>query len=165
MSEEEDEAYDEYDASKAEAELDDETRMEKMRDDQEDQAASQYGFPTGKEKQTVFSFFKKIISLRDSSKVANVTKYELGAPSLTIRAWQDLALYCAVENLDIVANYCMAQNEIILATSLSKDGFLDTLAVSQKREIARGPKPGGGQPTTEEQQPKKKWSWGKQKAV
>lgn len=159
MADEEDE-YEEYDMAKTEQELDDETRMEKMRDDQEEQMDSQYGFPRGKEKQTVFSFFKKIISLKDSSKVANVTKYELGAPSITVRTWQDLASYCVIEGLDIVAGYCMDQSEIILATSLSKDGFLDTLAVSQRREIARGPRPGSQQVMEE---PKRKWNWGQPK--
>lgn len=164
MTEEED-AYEEYDAAKAEQELDDENRMEKMRDDQEEQMeAQQYGYPRGKTKESIFSFFKKIISLADSSKVANVTKYELGAPSLSVRAWQELASYCAIENLDIVSLYCMKQSEIVLATSLSKDGFLDTLAVSQRREIARGPRP-VNQTMEEAQQPKKKWSWGKQKVV
>jgi hypothetical protein len=153
MAEEEGESEEDeqvqYDMMKAEQELEDEARMEKMRNDQEDQAEDQaaYGYPSVKEKPNVFSFLGKVIERKDTTKTANLMKHELGFPKINVRGWQDMAQYARYEGLDEVGKYCMAQGEIILATSLSRDGFLATLAVSQRKEITRGrPMMGDGTP-------------------
>ena len=91
-------------------------------------------YPTPKDKADVISYFKKVIAMNDNSKTANLDIIELGIAKLPVRTVQDLSLYAEKMDMKGFSNYFKAEGQITLATSLSKDGFLDVLAVTQKRE-------------------------------
>ncbi len=88
-------------------------------------------YPTQEEKPGVFAFFNKILKTDNTSKVGNLGMEELGS----IRIYQSASLYAEEMELDLVSDYLKREAEIVLGTSLSKDGFLITQAVTQKREI------------------------------
>lgn len=91
--------------------------------------------PKQEEKSGIFSFFKEIISKKDSTKVANLDpEIEL----FPVRTYLDTAQYCDIMGLDKVAEYLRGSAEIILATSLSKKGFLIKHAITTKKEFKAG---------------------------
>jgi len=94
-----------------------------------------YGYPQEEEKQNIFTFFKKVIAQKDNSKTANLDIDELGIVRIPVRTCQDLALFCHSVGSTGLSKYFMNKGQILLGTSLSKDGFLDKLAVTQKREV------------------------------
>ena len=96
-----------------------------------------YGYPQEEEKQNIFSFFKRVISMKDNSKTANLDKDELGIVRIPVRTCQEIELFCDKVGSKGLASYFEDRAQIILSTSLSKEGFLDNLAVTQKREIDR----------------------------
>lgn len=88
-------------------------------------------YPKSFDRDSVFKFFRHIIDMNDSSKIGNLENNELGVSKLTVRGYQDLAVYADAEGLDIVKDYCMRKGEIVLSTSLSRKGFLAQLFVTQ----------------------------------
>ncbi len=88
-------------------------------------------------KQTLHSFFTKVILNDDTTRIGNLTPEELGNPSIEIRTMKELELF----SNDICddkewANYFKKLSEIQTRTSLSKDGFLLRLSVTSKKELA-----------------------------
>lgn len=109
--------------------------LQKYLDAAEAQAAGDPGLPTGPERDSIFKFFRELLVRDDTSKVGNVDKYELGYLPLPVRAYQSIAHYCDMRGLNLWSSWAMGKGEIILATSLSKKGFLPQLFVTQiKRE-------------------------------
>lgn len=107
--------------------------------------------PAQKHKETIFSVFWKIIGLKDSTKVGNIDKFEIGRLDLSVRNCEYISLVGDVLNNDAVKNFYRSKGEIILATSLSKRGFfLDTM-ITQKRISLRG---SSQNPTAQSEQPK-----------
>lgn len=92
---------------------------------------NEYGYPEAPVKDSVFRFFRQLLGLTDSSKVANLSKDELGRLRLSVRAYQDVAAYAGAEGLVEVSKYLMKKGEIILSTSLGYKGFLPQLFVTQ----------------------------------
>jgi len=90
-----------------------------------------YGYPKPASKESVYKFFRHILDKEDSSKIGNLSSTELGQPLVSVRGLQNVALYADIEGWDKVSNYLKAEAEIILATSLSKKGFLPQLFVTQ----------------------------------
>ncbi len=101
-----------------------------------------YGYPEAPKKDSIFKFFRDILNLKDSSKAANLSTAEIGNLALSVRKYQDIALYADSEGLDKVANYLLAKSQIVLATSLSKKGFLAQLFVTQIKKEQKLSKPG-----------------------
>lgn len=94
-----------------------------------------YGYPKPPKKEDVFTFFKHILGLKKSDKVANYTNVELGTLRLPARAYLDIASYAKSEKLDTVAEYLENKAEIIAGTSMGRKGFFTQMAVTQiKRE-------------------------------
>lgn len=91
----------------------------------------EYGFPEAPKKESVYRFFKYLLALGDSSKTGNLSVPELGQLKLHVRGYRDIAAYARSEGLSDVANYLDNKGEILLATSLSKKGFLPQLFVTQ----------------------------------
>ena len=87
--------------------------------------------PQKEEKLGVFSFFNKVLRGKDTSKSSYVDKDEL----FSVRTYQSAALYADEMNLKLVGGFLKKEAEIILATSLGKDGFLIKQIVTQKKEI------------------------------
>jgi len=83
------------------------------------------------------TFFTDIIKAKSTTKTGNLDKDELGIPRLTQRGIKELELFCRDTFMDNGwANYFKDLAEIQTSTSLSKDGILIKLAVTQKKELA-----------------------------
>lgn len=109
---------------------------------------SSYGSPSASQKDSLFRFFRTILSTKDTTRIGNVTGTEIGISDLSVRGWKRIALYARKEGLDDVASYLDGQAEIMTATSMSKDGFWSKNFVTQiKKE----------QKVKESTQERKKW--------
>jgi len=101
----------------------------------------QLGYPREEEKQNIFNYFKKVVAMKDNTKTANLTNDEIGMVKLPVRTNQEIALYCDamgmgnLKKMQGFAGYFMKEAQIMLGTSLSREGFLNKLAVTQKREV------------------------------
>lgn len=93
-----------------------------------------YGYPKEEEKQNIYNYFKRVITVKDNTKTANLLNEELGMAKIPVRTAQEIALYCRVMGMKGFANYFQEEGQILLGTSLSREGFLNKLAVTQKRE-------------------------------
>ncbi len=89
------------------------------------------------EKANTHSFFTKVIQNDDTTKTGNLSEEELGNPQITLRGLKELELFSdKVEENDLWTDYFKQMSEITTATSLSKEGFLLRLSVTQKKELA-----------------------------
>lgn len=96
-------------------------------------------YPQIKEQTGLIGFFKKILSITDSTKVANVNEQEL----TSVRIKQEAAVYAKTMGYDKVAEYMEKEAEVILASSNSKDGFLIKQVNTQKRQFESQSTQGG----------------------
>lgn len=110
---------------------------EDTREDQ--QFGSSYNLPVQRE--SLFSFFKHILGVKDSSKVANLDRRELGMLDLSVRNCEYLGKLGDQLHNKSFGQYFMMKGEITLATSMSKKGWLPELVVSQKRFTQRAVQP------------------------
>jgi len=94
-----------------------------------------YGYPIEEEKQNIFSFFKRVIATKDTTRVSNLNDEELGLAKIPIRTLLELSGFCEKMGLSGLGNSFFQDSQIISDSALSKEGFLDKLAVTQKREI------------------------------
>jgi hypothetical protein len=98
--------------------------------------------PSAEEKQNIHTFLNNVAISKDTTKTGNLSVEELGNPTLPLRTYQELELFCReVANMDYYAEYFRKKGEILTATSLSKDAKLLNLAVLQKREVEDTTKP------------------------
>ena len=93
----------------------------------------------GKESKSVFDLIKVILGLKVTTKIGNVTAEELGSGKMTIRGALQTANFCDVvaEDNDGCVEGLMSRRfrddvEVVIATSLSKEGKL--LNVAQERK-------------------------------
>lgn len=105
--------------------------MEKQRDWGEDLT------PAYEKKDDLFSLFWKMVNKSDSSKIANLSKSELGMLNLSVRDCQKIALLATTLGHHGFAKFFIAQAEIITSTSLSKGGFLPQIVVTSRRVKAK----------------------------
>ena len=115
----------------ADNETDEMLDMQDMEDDLRDRQESALDYPMPEVKDNVFKFFRELLRMKDSSKVGNLKKDELGSLLLPVRNYRDIGNYNESEGQEIVAAYLNLKAETILATSLSRDGFLPQLFVTQ----------------------------------
>lgn len=88
-------------------------------------------------RQNVHSFFTNIIKALDTTKTGYLDKEELGMPKLPVRTYKELALFAKDVYGDTSwEDYFNKMSEIQTATSLSKEGILLKLSVTQKKELA-----------------------------
>jgi len=115
-------------------------------DDQQDQAdymqeqqfGDQFGsYPDAAPKESIFTFFRHLLGIADSSKVANLDKRELGMLDLSVRNSEHLAWLGSALHNKSYEDFFMKKAEITLATSMSKKGWLPELVVSQKKFTSR----------------------------
>ena len=106
---------------------------------QQDQQFGTYPNPTPKD--SIFTFFKHILGIRDSSKVSNLDKKELGMLDLSVRNCQYLSVLGTLLHNKAYHDFFMAKGEITLATAMSKKGWLPELVVSQKKFSQRTVQP------------------------
>lgn len=105
--------------------------MEKQQDWGEDLT------PAYEKKDDLFSLFWKMVNKTDSSKIANLSKQELGMLNLSVRDCQKIALLATTLGHKGFAKFFIAQAEIITSTSLSKGGFLPQIVVTSRRVKAK----------------------------
>lgn len=111
-----------------------------------------YGSPKAPEKDSLFKFFNKILTIKDTMRIGNLTAPEIGLGRLSVRGNKSIALYAKAENLNIVAEYFNDLSNILTESSMSKKGFWSQLFVTQiKKE----------QKVKESKPEKKKWFGGK----
>jgi hypothetical protein len=93
--------------------------------------------PQGEEKHNVHKFLSEISRSKDTTKTGNLGEQELVTTPYAERTYKRMQLDCDVLCDDpIWADYFKNSAELVTATSLSKDGFLDKLAIVQRRELA-----------------------------
>ncbi len=108
-----------------------------MTDDITEQQAQDMLRQMGESKQTLHSFFSKVIKSKSTTKVGNLGIEELGTPKLPVRTYLELEAFCDdVANDDSFSQYFQKIAEIQTGSSLSKEGFLMKLAVTMKKELA-----------------------------
>jgi len=104
--------------------------------------SNQFGsYPQTGAKDSIFTFFKSILGIEDSSRVANLDKRELGSLDLSVRNNQQLAHLGTLLHNKSFYDYFMRRGEIILSTSMSKKGWLPELVVTQKKFTQRSVQP------------------------
>lgn len=103
--------------------------------EQEEERQEEYDeqTPAYSPKDDLYSLFWKVVKSRDSSKVGNLKKDELGMLDLSVRDCQKIALLARTLAHPGFAIFFEKQAEIILATSASREGWLPTLFVSQRK--------------------------------
>lgn len=96
-------------------------------------------------KSNVHTFLTNIVKTKDTLKVGNLRVDkdvdELGSPRLPVRTHQELALFCNDCGMPWMASHFAGMSEIITASSLSREGFLIKMAVTQKKEVKDSTKP------------------------
>lgn len=97
-------------------------------------------YPMQKEQQSLYTLFKWVIERRDSSKIGNLNKTELGDIEISVRDAQKLAHLGKIFHNPAYELYFKAHAERTLSTSLSREGFLDELFVSTKKQSTRSRK-------------------------
>jgi hypothetical protein len=97
-------------------------------------------YPIQKEQQSLYTLFWKVIGLKDSTKVANLQKTEIGDCGITVRDAQRLAKLGRIFNNQVFSDFYRDHAEITNATSMARDGFLDELFVSSKKSTVRARK-------------------------
>lgn len=94
--------------------------------------------PQQKKSEGLYNLFHKVWRSKDSSKVGNLDKYELGPqPFMNVRNAQFLALCGATVHHRRFASFFNMVGEITLSTSASKKGWFTELFVSQKKQTTR----------------------------
>jgi len=112
---------------------------EYQQDISEDQQFGSY--PGSSVRDSIFTFFSRILGLKDSSKVANLDRRELGMLDLSVRNCEFLAGLGLLLHNKSYNEFFMRKAEITLATSMSKKGWLPELVVSQKKFSQRTVQP------------------------
>jgi hypothetical protein len=93
--------------------------------------------PTPEQQQNIHSFLHNVAVARDTTKTGNLSIEELGLPTLPLRTYKELSLFCReVADMDYYSDYFARKGEILTSTSLSKEAKLLGLAILQKREVA-----------------------------
>lgn len=90
------------------------------------------------DKGNAYSFFKKILYLKDTLRASNLSETELGVATFPVRTSRELALFCDTMDMKLFAEYFKAESEIITSSALSRKGFLIRQSVTTKKESAIG---------------------------
>jgi len=106
--------------------------------------------PSSHQRESIFTFFRHILGLKNSSKVANLDKRELGMIDLSVRNCEYLSGVGYILHNKSYGDFFRNKSEIVLSTSMAKRGWLSELVVSQKKFSQRMV-----QPVSSPQQPKK----------
>ena len=93
--------------------------------------------PVGEDRDNVHTFLRKVAESKDTTKTGKLKEEELGQLDQTVRSYKELGLISGkIMNNDYFRDYFNDEAEIVTSTSLSKDGFLTSLAVLTRKEIA-----------------------------
>jgi hypothetical protein len=125
--------------------------VEAQNEAQEDYAED--NSPTYVGQEDLYSLFWKTIRIKDSSKVGNLDKTELGMLNISVRDCQNIANVARTLGHKGFARWMEQQAQIILRTSASKKGWLTELFVTAKRFASKERKVGLPQVQVEKKKP------------
>jgi len=91
-------------------------------------------YPKGEEKHNIIAFFNNVIKSKDTLRTANLSVEEVGAVRVPVRTYKELSCYCDAMGMKGLGGFFTKLSGIITDSSLSKEGFLNRLVVTQKRE-------------------------------
>lgn len=91
------------------------------------------GYPKEEEKQSIFSFFKRVITMPETTRTSNLKEEEMGMAKIPLRTYLELSLFCKETGLTGLGNYFKKEGSIVTDPTLSREGFLDKLVVTQKK--------------------------------
>ena len=109
--------------------------------------------PTYQKPESLFSLFRDVLHIDDSSKVANLDRQELGMLDISVRDYQRIALVAETLGHKGFAKWMNQQAQIVLTTSASKKGWFTELFVSAKKFSSKEKRmglPDGGLPPPSE---------------
>lgn len=121
-----------------EDELEEENKEENLEEDvelqQELQELDSGPHPESEDAPNVLNFLNKVLESPDRFKTAYLTWEELGKPTFSTRFWLNLSNTCEdLFGMKRVAAYCNMKARITTDTSLSREGFMITTSVTQKK--------------------------------
>ena len=114
-----------------------EEELAKIEAEEQSDSSGTYGSPEPEKKDSNLKLFRDMIHSVDSRKIANLSHAELGGTTLGVRHQLEIALYCEAEGLDKLAGYFQQKAEIITSTSMSKQGWLGQLIVTQIKKESK----------------------------
>lgn len=109
------------------------SQEEEMFEQEETRNAMGYGYPEQEEKQTLIAFFREIIRKQFNAKTGNLQNDELGMAKIPVRTNMEIASYCNSMDDPGMATVFLDDAQILLSTSLSREGFLPKLAVTTQK--------------------------------
>ena len=84
----------------------------------------------------IHEFLTKVIQEKDTTKMGYLTQEELGNPHLTLRTYKALSIMAKTFNMPEFAEYFEDMAiDVITSPSLSKNGFLMLLAITEKKRL------------------------------
>jgi len=96
-----------------------------------------YGGQAPDGKHNVHTFLHNVVKADDTLRLGNLTPEELGNAKTPVRALQHLALFANdIMNKKALAEFFIAESEIITRSSLSSGGFLIKTSITNKKELA-----------------------------
>ena len=101
-----------------------------------------FGAQVPEEKHTLHTFLYRVATSEDTTKTGYLERDELGNAEYPVRSLKSFSLWSdkVIVN-DYLKDYFNKESEIVTSSSLSRDGFLDKLAVTTKQELADITKP------------------------
>ena len=112
-----------------------------------------YGSPKSPDKESLFKFYNKLLTIKDTTRIGNLLATEIGVSRLSVRGNKSIALYAEAEGLNLVSEYFINRANIITETSMAKKGFMSQLFFTSIKKEKKD------KPQTE----KKKWFTGSKK--
>lgn len=85
----------------------------------------------------IYSLFKSVARQKDTKRVSNLTKEELGIWNLSVRDCERIALIADVFHHPTVSDFFKKQSRIVTDTAMSKDGWFTNLFVTSKKFASR----------------------------
>ena len=108
----------------------------------EQQENQQFGsYPQENPRDSIFTLFWRILGLKDSTKVANLDKRELGMLDLSVRNSLYLSKLGTMLHNKSYTTFFFGKSEIVNSTSMAKKGWYPELMVSQKKFTQRQVQP------------------------
>jgi len=86
----------------------------------------------------LYGLFKEVAKQRDTKRVSNLTKEELGIWNLSVRDCERVALIADTFHHSGVAEFFRRQSRIVTDTAMSKNGWFTELFITSKRFASRG---------------------------
>lgn len=85
----------------------------------------------------LYGLFKDVLKKKDSKRVSNLTKEELGIWNMSVRDCERIALIADTFHHPGVAKFFIYQSRIITDTAMSKEGWLTELFITSKKFASR----------------------------